>query len=382
MKFNKIILASALMLGFLPASAQDAETEKPQHDFKGHWYIEAMGGAQYTLGETDFSDLLSPNVQLAGGYEFNPNIGLRLSVNAWQSKGGSDAIASFTQQTWKWNYIAPTVDVVFNLSNIIAGRYNPNRVYNLSIFAGIGANFAWGNDEAGDALAYYEANSKAGSWVKGFEPLRYYWDGNKTSLAGKFGLINDFRITDNWRIEVELNASTVSDKYNSKKAGNSDWYFNALAGVKYHFGKYASKREPRKCNSETIYVEKPVVKEVIKEVEKVVVKYEPLRRDVFFTIGSSKISNAEMAKIQDIVLYLNEHPNAKVSVTGYADSATGNPTVNAKYAEQRAQAVYDVLVKTHNIDPARITKDSKGGQIELYGGNPAKNRVAICIAGE
>lgn len=383
MKLNKIILASALMLGFLPASAQDA-AEKPQYDFKGHWYIEAMGGAQYTLGETDFGNLISPNAQIAAGYEFNPNIGLRLSVNAWQSMGGSepkivDKRFELGYRTWKWNYVAPTVDVVLNLSNIIAGRYNPKRVYNLSVFAGIGANFAWNNDEAGEVKADYESK---GEWVTGFGPLRYYWEDNRTSIAGKFGLINDFRITDKWRIELELNASTVDDHYNSKKAGNSDWYFNALAGVKYHFGHYVSKREPRRCDSETIYVEKPVVKEVIKEVVKEVVKDAPLRRDVFFAIASSKITNAEMQKVEDIVTYLKAHPAAKVSVTGYADSATGNPTINEKYAAQRADAVYDALVNKYGIDAARITKDSKGGQLDLYGGNPEMNRVAICIAAE
>ena len=375
MKLNKIILASALVLGYFPASAQEA-TEKPQYDFKGHWYIEAMGGAQYTLGETDFADLISPNAQLAVGYDFNPNLGLRLSVNAWQSKGGTDAISNyFAKQTYKWNYVAPTVDLVFNLSNIIAG-YNPQRGVNVSIFGGIGANFAFGNDEANDL----KNNYYKGIWAPGFEPMRYCWE-NETSVAGKFGAIFDIRLTDNWRLEVEANANVVDDHYNSKKAGNSDWYFNALAGLKYNFGKYVTKREPVKLEPETIYVEKPVVKEVIKEVIKEVVKMQPLRRDVFFTIGSSRISNAEMQKVQDVIAYMNEYPASKVSVTGYADSATGNASINAKFAEQRAQAVYDVLVK-NGIDASRITKDSKGGQLELFGGNPAKNRVAICVAAE
>ena len=387
MKFSKIILASVLMLGFLPASAQDAAEaeEKPQYDFKPHFYLDVLPlGGQYTIGELDkFGDLFSYNAQINFGQQVNPNWGWRLSLNAMTSKAGSEPTEAFSKKAWKWHYLSPTADLVFGLSNIIGG-YNPNRWVNVDIFAGVGVNYAWSNGEAGDALAEYELERRVAQieWMEGYEPMRYYWNHNNWSLAGRFGALADIRVTDNWRIIVEANANIVNDKYNSKKAGNSDWFFNGLAGVRYHFGEYVSKRAPRKCNSETIYVEKPVVKEVIKEVEKVVVKYEPLRRDVFFTIGSSKISNAEMQKVQDIVLYMNEHPQSKVSITGYADSATGNATINAKYAEQRAQAVYDVLVKTHNIDPARITKDSKGGQIELYGGNPAKNRVAICIAGE
>ena len=36
---------------------------------------------------------------------------------------------------------------------------------------------------------------------------------------------------------MELNANMLSDKYNSKKAGNLDWQFNALAGFTFRFGK-------------------------------------------------------------------------------------------------------------------------------------------------
>ena len=42
---------------------------------------------------------------------------------------------------------------------------------------------------------------------------------------------------------LEGNANVISDKYNSKKAGNPDWYFNALAGLRINLGKSATKKE-------------------------------------------------------------------------------------------------------------------------------------------
>lgn len=43
---------------------------------------------------------------------------------------------------------------------------------------------------------------------------------------------------------VELNGNILSDKYNSKKAVNLDWQFNALAGFTFRFGKNYKKSHP------------------------------------------------------------------------------------------------------------------------------------------
>lgn len=45
---------------------------------------------------------------------------------------------------------------------------------------------------------------------------------------------------------LEGNANITTDKYNSKKAGNADWYFNALAGLRINLGKSHTKTEPVK----------------------------------------------------------------------------------------------------------------------------------------
>lgn len=47
----------------------------------------------------------------------------------------------------------------------------------------------------------------------------------------------DFRICDAVAFNLEGNANTLSDHFNSKKAGNADWQFNILAGVSIRFGK-------------------------------------------------------------------------------------------------------------------------------------------------
>ena len=86
----KMLLAAAMLTFTMSASAQATYTDKEGavYTFQKHWFLELEGGAQYTLGETKFRRLLSPNVQLGIGYQFNPIIGLRLQGNGWQSKGG------------------------------------------------------------------------------------------------------------------------------------------------------------------------------------------------------------------------------------------------------------------------------------------------------
>ena len=114
---------------------------------------------------------------------------------------------------------------------------------------------------------------------------------------------------------------------------------------------------------------------VVEEVKKV----EPLRREIFFKINTSKIAESETVKIRDIVAYLNANPNAKITITGFADAGTGNTKINDRLAKERAEAVANTLISQYAIDAARITSESKGSREQPFAEND-KNRVSICIA--
>ena len=385
MKMKKTILSCLMLAAGLTASAQE-QKGTTEYVFEPHWYIQVQPvGVQYTLGEVDFGDLLSYNVQAAVGRQFTKLWGARLAVNAWQSKAGSKFDISNKEVKWKWNYVAPTIDGTFNLSNAICG-FNPNRVFNLSAFAGIGLNIGFGNDEAADADKAIRAmgtitspiNNQTYSTNQG---LDYLWDGTKVRLMGQFGLIADFKLSDNWAINLEASANTLNDKYNSKKAKNWDWYFNALLGVKYNFGKTYSTRFIPAPEPEIRYVEKIVEKivEVPAKVEEpAATAAEPLRRDIFFAIGKTVIRKSEQQKVNEVVEYLNANPEAKVNVTGYADAGTGNDRINDRLAAGRADVVVKALKKA-GIAASRISYDSKGARVQPFSDNDS-NRVSIVIA--
>ena len=376
MKFNSIILSGILAMGCVTASAQEAD--KTVNVFNPHWYVQAQVGGQYTLGEIGFSDLISPNAQVGLGYNFNKVVGARLSFNAWQSKGGQKV--NTTNYKWKWNYVAPMVDATFNLTNLFC-EYNPERVVSVGVFGGIGANIAWSNEEAATAQAGIMSNYKDNKE----KPLEYLWKkpdgkGSKAFFAARLGANVDFRVSDRVSLGLEVSANTLSDHYNSKKAGNPDWYFNALVGAKIALGKTHT--------TKTIPAPKPVEKIIERVIEKQVVPApvetkkevaaEEFRRDIFFTIGNSVIAKSQASKITEIVNYMKENPDAKITLTGYADKGTGSDAINDKVAARRAQTVYNALA-AKGVAKSRMIKKSAGSRVQPFSEN-GMNRVTICIA--
>ena len=376
---KSLFAASLLALGTTSAMAQATYTDQngDEYTFNKHFFLDLQGGAQYTLGEAKFGDLLSPNVQLGLGYQFSPVFGMRLQANGWQSKGGWAGFRAQKGETpynaqYKYKYVAPGLDFMFNLSNLFCG-WNPNRVLNVTAFAGAGANIAWDNDEVNE-LAATMKNMNAYN-------LEYLWDGTKVRPYGRAGLELAFKVSKSVSLMLEGNANIISDKYNSKKADNPDWYFNALAGVRINLGKSYTKKAkpveepaPAPAPKQEYVAPKPEPKPA--PVEK---KVEEIRRDIFFTINSYKIAPAEDAKIREVVDYLGKNPEAKVVVIGYADKGTGNDVINDRIAAKRAAAVVGMLTKIYNIPSERITEESKGARVQPFAEN-AENRVTIMIA--
>lgn len=373
MKLNKILLTASILLGGLCASAQETVTE---YVFQPHWFGQAQFGGQETLGEGAFSKLAGPNAQLAVGYQFSPVFGLRLAANSWRSR----AIETLGNQEykWKWSYVAPTVDAMFNITNLIGG-FQP-RLVDVNVFAGIGANVGFKNDEANAANAAMKA---ANPGINQNEiGLGYVWEGTKTRLVGKMGFDVNFNVTDRLALGLELQANVLNDHYNSKKAGNADWYFNGLVGLKYAFG-------PR-YEARTRVIEQPepqIIEKIVEKIVEVPVQVQEekkeaavFQRDVYFLINKHYIRPMEMKKVEEVAQYLNEHPNAVVTITGYADKGTGSVWFNLRLSAKRSQAVATALRTKYGIPASRMVVKSMGEDLYQPYADPIRDRVAICIA--
>ncbi|MDE7159319.1 MAG: OmpA family protein [Muribaculaceae bacterium] len=384
MKLNKILLSAALVASAASAYAQEEVTE---FVFNPHWYVQGQFGAQETLGESSFGHLLSPNAQVTVGYNFNPYIGARLAVNAWRSKGAEKVSMAGPEfyscdDHWQWYYVAPTVDAVVNLTNVFGG-YNPTRLVDVNLLAGVGVNVGFDNKEAIACNDRYFVGTG-----KGYQELGNLWDGTKARFVGQFGADINFNINKNWAVGLELMANVLPDGYNSKIGENADWYFNGLVGVKYTFGDKFTKRTrvieapaPVERIIERI-VEvpaAPVVQQPVVEKKEAVQQQKTLKKDIFFRISTTTIVKAEMAKVAEVAEFMKANPETKVVVTGYADKGTGTMAINLRLSMQRAQAVANALKTKYGIAADRITVKSMGEAEDQPYSDPVDNRVAICV---
>lgn len=357
---TKKFLICAFSLCTVSSFAQEVK-EEGKVVFNPHWFMQIQGGASHTLGEASFSDLISPAAQVTGGYQFSPLFGLRAGVSAWEAKG---AWAS-PSTVYKYKFVQGNVDAMLDLSALFC-KFNPKRVFNAYGFLGVGFNHAFDNDEAVAINAQGHA-------------LRYLWNDSKNFIVGRGGLGANIRLSDHVFVNLEVNANALSDKYNSKKAGNADWQFNGLVGLTFKFGKTYKKTEPVYYEPAPAPApkEEPKPQPVVKEEPKPV-KVEALTENIFFIINSSKIKEAELGKVNSIVDYLNKYPNAKVTITGYADAQTGTAAYNKTISQKRANAVAEAL-KAKGITENRINVDYKGDTVQPFS-TAEENRVSICIA--
>ena len=357
------LTAFVLALGGTVSFAQEQKIkEEGKIEFRPHWFMQVQVGAAHTVGEAKFTDLISPAAAVNVGYQFAPAWGARVGVSGWQAKGSWVA----PRQDYQYKYLQGNVDIVSDLSTLFCG-FNPKRVLNGYVFAGVGLNRGFDNDEA---VAIDAAGYK----------MDYLWTEGKFLVAGRLGLGCNLRLNDRLAINIEGNANILSDKFNSKKAGNSDWQFNALVGLNIKFGKGYKETKPVYYEPEPVVMEQPRPAPVVEQPKpkQEVVVAQPMKQDVFFALNSAKIQDDQKAKIDALVEYLQKNSSAKVKVTGYADVDTGNPRINKTLSEKRAANVADVL-KAKGITTDRIIVDSKGDTVQPYK-TPEENRVSICIA--
>ena len=319
-------------------------------EFTPGWYLQLRGGAAETIGETNFVDLLSPAADLAVGYQFSPVFGLRGDVMGWQAKG-SNLVPGQGTSLYKFNFAQAALDATFDICNIF--NVNTERVLSPYIYAGIGANARFGNDEA-QALAAKGAN------------FEYLWDGTKVSAAGRAGLGFDIRLSDAVKLNLEGGVNALSDHFNSKKNESSalpvdfDYQWTALVGVKIALG--AKKPAPA-----------PVV---IPEPAPAPAPVE-LQENIYFIINKWDIQASEVAKLDEIAAFMAENPETKVKLTGHADKATGTAQRNLFLSEKRAEIVTNELVK-RGVDASRISSEFKGDTANPFA-TPEENRVTVCF---
>ena len=116
MKIRNLLLLSLLTVSSTMAFAQEQRIkEEGKTVFKPHWSMQVQAGAAHTVGEADFTDLISPAAAVNVGYKFAPAFGARLGVSGWQAKAGWVT----PSQTYQYKYLQGNLDLMADLSTCL-----------------------------------------------------------------------------------------------------------------------------------------------------------------------------------------------------------------------------------------------------------------------
>lgn len=396
MRYIKSIITACLMgiscVSALAQSESCPEEGCPEAQALGYKpypynFIQVQGGVGTTFTDVSCWKLLNPTFSIGVGRMFSPIVGARLHVNGWESKGGFDALASHVPGmtawsenasefeligdplTYKYNYINTNADLMINVLNIFSSKVH--RPFDLYLIGGLGINYAWNNDDFENVTSQYDvASDICNAWGDRQTPRQ-----NLISHNLRLGVLADVNISKHWSIGAEVDFNSLDDRFNSKYTNSDDWMMTGQISLTYKFGfKKVSKPTPAKEPApiqetkpvETIVPAAPAVKtEVVKE--------EALDETLFYMIRESDVNSDEI--IAKVAEWCKKYPSKTITVEGYADKGTGNPTINAKYARWRAEKVGDAL-SAKGVSRSQMKISYYGDTVQPFGDND-KNRCVI-----
>ncbi|MDD4416866.1 MAG: OmpA family protein [Proteiniphilum sp.] len=380
MKKFSLLLFSALLA--FSISAQEVQnvshgTVYLKNKSSDNWYIGLGGGTNlYNTkaerdADSDFSDRLGWMGQIEFGRWNSPNWGARLVIDGGNIKHEADN-APFAKNNWLGGH----VDLMYNVINAW-GSYNPERVYSLVPYVGMG--YMYGLDD---------------DWKKPNPDGSTFKHQNQT-FTFNAGLINNFQLSRNVALFLELGWRVVQDSFDGINNEDYEWdnMFTGTAGIKFGLGgkqnftpaelmdynlinDLNSQINRLRAENEELRL-RPESCPECPEVQPTVISegvYVP--NVVFFRINSSKIDKGQQVSVYNTAEYLKANENAKVNIVAYADKQTGTPEYNFALSERRARAVADALTNEYGIDSDRISIDWKGDTQQPYAENDW-NRVAI-----
>ena len=346
-----LAIAALAMCVSATAGAQTATTDDGL-DYKPypHMFLGVQGGAQTTFTNYDNMKLITPTTSLSFGAFFTPVVGARLHFNGWQNKGGfKDATQDFK---YDYKYVTSDLDLMLNLVTLF-GRKNYYPV-NLYLIGGIGLNYAWDNDDA-------YAN-------KAYMPKAYEKD--KLFHNARVGAMLDWNLHKNLSLNLEVNANSLGDRYNSKSNGKDDWQLNAQVGLAVKFGyKKKEVKEEWATRIDTIWYDDVALTPRVED--------GTITWNVFYKIRESDFNDPD-AQLNAIGQFLKDHRECKVTIKSYADVQTGNPKINMGYSKQRSEKAVKALVDA-GVDKSIITAEYFGDTVQPFAEND-KNRVSIITA--
>ena len=350
--------------------------------FWSNWFVSAGGGVNLYFGDHDkqvkFGKRLAPAVDVAIGKWFTPGIGVRFAYSGLSVKGATQTGIHSTGEEvpgkggygyWltkqKFNYFNFHLDAMFNVSNLLFG-YNPNRVYSLSPYVGLGV-------------------MKTNDTPKA------------TEIAGHFGLLNSFRLCDALDLNLDIRGTLVSDAFDGEAYGRGgEGMLSATVGLTYKFKKRgwdkaktvvridnrainALRQQLSDAEAENERLKRALAEGNREKAKEIVTKASA--NLVTFQIGKATLSNEARANLGMMAEAIKSGDKSVVyTITGYADAGTGSKRLNERLSKKRAEAVFNCLVKEFGVSESQLRVDHKGGVDNMFYDDPRLSRAVITKA--
>ena len=363
---KKLLMVLAIASVSFSAMAQDDPTLKysvATNSFWSNWFIQvgAQWNAWYSADEhhhglkrSPLEDFRSnPGAAVAIGKWFTPGLGLRTKLMGIWGKSvrpvNGDGKGYFNK-FWTLNE-----HVLFNLSNMLCG-YNPDRVWNFIPFAGAGVGRSMTHDRYGMDLS--------------------------------IGILNEFRLSRKvflnlelgWnRYENDIDGTEMSLDPNKRGWDTHDNLLYAELGLTFNLGKGTWDKVPdlpaiKALHQSQIDALNAQLADANAEIDRLNNlirnhKCPEAVRDiiaapatVYFYCNKTNSGPSYERDMVDVrtLAKLAADKNVDLLITGYADSATGNPEHNQWLSDERAKTVADEVVG-QGVSRSKITTVGKGG---------------------
>ena len=406
---KKYLLTAALAVMGMAAFADDITTtgaapedftdEVYYNDSKGYsvqtnsfwknWFLSIGGGAQTYFGDHNrqllWKNRISPAFDVAVGKWFTPGIGVRGMFSGLTLKGATQGAystgelieekpyAGYYLSYQEFNYMNLHVDVMLNMTNLCCG-FKEERVYNIIPYFGLG----W-------ATVLEDADRLQTGLAPGRE------------VSANIGLINQFRLNRLLDLNIDIRGGYVQDRFDGEDGGRyGEGLLSATANLVWKIGgntwdrsKTIIRNDNRAINAlreqmDQLSRDNEALQKALEDCneEKAAAAAKKLAvvapNLVTFKINKSNLSKEARANLGLLAEVIKQCDSSVVyTITGYADAATGNKTINDRLSKERAEAVYNCLVKEFGVNPEQLRVEYKGGVENMFYDDPALSRAVI-----
>ena len=374
-KFIAVIVACLTCSGIYAQRAYEGA------NLGDNWSIGIHAGVTTPLTHSAFFPNMRATWGLGIGKQLTPFFGM-----------GVEAMTSINTTASKTAFDNTNVSLLtsVNLSNLFAGYWGTPRLFEIETVAGLGwLHYAQnGNGDRNSISSKLGLNfnfnlGEAKAWTIGIKPALVYdlnacgernvgFTANRAAWEITAGLKYHFRCSNGKhhisfaKLYDQAEVDALNEQVNNLRQTNVDQEAELTAANQRNA---ELEQQLADCKNQGPVIVTDTITSHKKTLESVVT----------FRQGGVSVVASQTPNVERIATYLKNHEKATVSIKGYA-SPEGKAEVNARIAQQRADAVKSLLVKRYKIAENRITAEGQG--VGNMFEEPDWNRVSICTIHE